>query len=325
MRRYPKGNGWRQARGGATFHGFGGLAILAWVCLHASFGRAAESTAEARPQVTRDLTYVRRGEQELKADVYVPEGPGPFAGVLMVHGGAWMSGNKAHMGRHAQVLVRHNYTVVSIAYRLAPKNKFPDQLEDCRDAVRWMRRHGTDYKIDRDRIGAYGYSAGGHLVSLLAVTEDGSETGADDEKISTRVQCVIAGGAPCDFEWLPQDSNVLAYFLGGSRQARPEVYRDASPTTFASPDDPPTFFFHGEQDTLVPRSAATALMKRLQGAGVRTEMFVVPKAGHIQTFFHAEPPKRAVAFLDSVLKPEATDRTEPDHDEPGQPPAESQP
>lgn len=293
--------------------------LACWGIVIATAGSACAgepaSSSAAKPQVIRNLTYVQRGATVLKADVYLPTGPGPFAGVLMVHGGAWAAGNKAHMARHAHVLTSHDYVVVSIAYRLAPQDRFPAPLDDCRAAIRWMRRNADQYKIDPTRIGAYGYSAGGHLVSLLAVTGDAegqmNDAPADEKGISTRIQCAVAGGAPCDFEWLPVESQALAYFLGGSRRDKPEVYRNASATTFATPDDAPTFFFHGEQDAIVPRRAATALMERLADAGVRTEMYVVPDAGHMGAFLHAEPPQRAVAFLDSVLKLHDAGKPEP--------------
>ncbi len=276
------------------------------VLLSAAMNVAGPIRADEKLDVVRDVTYATRGEQDLRADIYVPRGDGPFPGVLMVHGGGWMSGAKWHMARHALTMAENGYTVVSIQYRLAPLDKFPAQIEDCKEAVRWMRRNAETYKIDPSRIAGYGYSAGGHLVCLLGVTDAaaGLEGLAAEEKDapSTRLQAVVAGGAPCNFEYIPAESNALAFFLGGSRREKPEAYRLASPTSFVSKDDPPVFFFHGEDDQLVPRISPEALIKQLHGVGVRTEMYVVPGKGHITAFLDEQARLKALKFLDDVLK-----------------------
>ena len=224
----------------------------------------------------------------------------------MVHGGAWMGGNKRDMRSAAQIVASHGYTVASISYRLAPKDKFPTQVDDCKTAIRWFRSQAGPYKLDPQRVGGYGYSAGGHLVCMLGVTDaqDGFEgkPATNQAELSTRLQAVVAGGAPCDLEQIPLDATWLSYFLGCTRREKPEVYRRASPTTFVTADDPPTFFFHGEADKLVPRENAQALHDRLEKAGVKTEFYTVGQKGHITAFLSQDPVQRAIKFLDQHLK-----------------------
>ncbi|MCA9269038.1 MAG: alpha/beta hydrolase, partial [Planctomycetales bacterium] len=223
----------------------GALALL----LGASLSHIPSAQA-AVAAVTRDVPYVDDDDVKHLADVYVPAGEGPFPAVLMIHGGAWTSGSKGHMLAHARAASSAGYTVVAINYRLAPRDIFPAQIDDCRAAVRWMRSNADKYKIDPERIAAYGYSAGGHLACLL-----GTSDASDKDAISCRVQCVVAGGAPCEFRRLPDDSPVFSFFLGGTPSEKPDAYRDASPTAFASADDPPVFFFHGGEDRVVPQSS----------------------------------------------------------------------
>ena len=99
-------------------------------------------------------------------------------------------------------------------------------------------------KLIRNRIVAYGYSAGGHLVAMLATTtpEDGLE-GDASESISTRVSAVVCGGAPCEFSWLEDDTWALNYWLGAPRSRIPETWRKATPLEYISRDDPPFLFF----------------------------------------------------------------------------------
>jgi len=247
------------------------------------------AAAEAGCQVTRNVVYVERSDEVLHADIYQPDGEGPFPAVLCVHGGAWVVGSKNYVGVIAELLAHHGYTAVAVDYRLAPRYRFPAQIEDCRQAVTWMRQHAEPYKIDTDRLAAWGYSAGGHLVLLLGLEKAG-------------LKAVVAGGAPCDFREMPPDSLQLAFWLGGSRRQFPEVYRAASPAAMVSRDAPPIFFYHGEKDSLVRIDQPTAMVRFLKQAGANGEMYVVPQAGHVGAFLNRDALAAGVKFLDKHLK-----------------------
>jgi acetyl esterase/lipase len=245
----------------------------------------------------------------LKADIYLPEGEGPFPGVLVVHGGAWRMGTRGQLAGIAQMLAKNGMTAVAISYRLAPQYKFPAQIEDCKDAVRWMRANAKRLKIDPEHIGGYGYSAGAHLVSLLATTDvkDGLE-GLPSEVAakapSTRLQCVAAGGTPCDLRPIPDDEDGLSFFLGGSPATCRDQYRLASPAAFITPDDPPMFFFHGETDALVPLWSPEHMRAELEKAGVEARLYVVPSLGHMAAGLDRGAIEKAIVFLSEHLKAE---------------------
>ncbi|MCE9555649.1 MAG: alpha/beta hydrolase [Planctomycetes bacterium] len=267
---------------------------------------SAQPAQNTAAQESFDVVYVKRGDLELRGDIFVPEGAGPFPGVLMVHGGAWQRGSKQRFAPVAKELAGQGFTVMSIDYRLAPQFKFPAQLEDCRDAVRFMRREAARYKIDPAHLGGCGYSAGGHLVCLLA-TEDpplaDPAAAADKPFISTRLQAVAAGGVPCDFRSLDPDSTFLAYWLGGTPRQCPDKYLAASPRAFVSADDPPMFFYHGQNDWLVPLLSPESMVKSLHDSKVAAELFVVPGASHMQAQFDRKAMAAAVGFLQRTLKP----------------------
>jgi acetyl esterase/lipase len=266
---------------------------------------AATTVRGGEVDATYGVAYVERDSGALKADVYVPRGEGPFPGVLVVHGGAWRMGTRAQLAGIAHILAQHGLTAVAISYRLAPEHKFPAQIEDCKAAVRWMRAQAAQWKIDPEHIGGFGYSAGAHLVSLLGTTsvEDGLE-GVDhpEQQPSTRLQAVVAGGAPCDFRLIPPTVDGLAFWLGGTSGEAPDQYRLASPAAFISADDPPFFFFHGEGDQLVPLFSPTFMRMALVKAGVPADMYVAPKLGHIACAADVESITRAVTFLETHLK-----------------------
>ena len=111
-----------------------------------SQSRSADTAAEPLKFSKRGgIVYRTIGDIELKCDAYVPDGAGPFPAVLAVHGGAWRSGAKWHMIRHARKLAAAGFVVVAINYRHAPSHRFPSQIEDCQAALHWMCGHAEQY------------------------------------------------------------------------------------------------------------------------------------------------------------------------------------
>lgn len=266
-------------------------------------GAGGGSLPAATIEVQRDQLYAQPDGERLLADVYQPADSNPHPAVLVVHGGAWTIGNKGHLGFAARQLAEAGFCAVAINYRLAPKYKFPAQLEDCQAAVAWMRDNAQRLHIDPARIGGFGYSAGGHLVALMgagATCKPADENAA--AKPDCRLQCIVAGGAPCDFRAMPAEERVLEYWLGGPRKEKPEAYRLASPAQFVTSACPPMFFFHGEDDLLVPLLTVKAMSSQLSRAGVASELFIVPNKGHILAMFDPEALRRGIEFFQQNLK-----------------------
>lgn len=268
---------------------------------------AAQAVAEEpQPQHLRNVVYARLGDVDLDADVFLPAGDGPHPGVLLVHGGAWSRGHKSEMKFVGKLLAEQGYTAVSITYRLAPKHPFPAQLEDCQAAVRWMRINADRYKIDPDRVGGYGYSAGGNLVALLATMQDCPAPLAEDAPErpapSTRLKAVVCGGTPFDFRGMDGDDRLLAYWLGGTRREKPGWYRLASPASFVSRDDPPFLLYYGQNDQFVDPASSREMFSTLQRTGVSAEIFMLEEQGHMQAMYDRQAPLNCLKFLDQHLK-----------------------
>jgi acetyl esterase/lipase len=264
----------------------------------------ASALPDAPAQITidRDLAYVQRSDRWLRADVYTPAGRGPFPAVLLVHGGSWKRGNKQRMARIAGRLAQRGYVAVSIDYRLAPQNRFPAQLHDCQAAVRWMRTNAESFRVDPTRIAGFGYSAGAHLVALLATASDNDGLGEAFATPfpDTRLQAAVLGAAPVDLADFPTNA-VFESVLGASVAERPDLYALASPLTLVTPDDPPIFLYHGADDWMVDSSQSHRMLEALERARVPTAYLEVP-GGHVATFwFDEEPVRRAIDFLDRWL------------------------
>lgn len=279
--------------------------ILAVICVPGS----ADHLSAAEFETRYGQVYLSRETGDLKADAYIPKDEKPHAGVLVVHGGAWRMGTRAQLSGIAQKLAQHGFSALAISYRLAPEYKFPAQIEDCKAAVRYMRQHSEDLHLDPDRIGAFGYSAGAQLVALLGTLDDDAAPENDDndpQQPSTRLQAVVAGGAPCDFRIMPPDMDWLSFWLGGTRRQVAEQYRLASPAAFVSPDDPPIFFFHAENDELVPLMSPRGMCQLMKQVDVPAELYVVPKVGHIAAAMDRTAVDKSIAFLSNYLQEQAS-------------------
>lgn len=257
---------------------------------------AAFPAAAGGFETRRGLVYSRGCGEALTLDAYVPEGSGPFPGVLVIHGGGWSARRPSDMRRIAKALARRGYVALNVVYRLAPEHRYPAAVDDVREALRWARRESAALKLDPARVGAWGYSAGAHLAAMLGV-EDGEDVGPSD-----KVSAVVAGGTPAEFELWPY-SPIVTPFIGVAFAEAPDLWRAASPVHHASPGDAPFFLYHGTKDVLVEPEQARRMAAALAKAGVRHEVFWQEGRGHVTAFvFDRAAVSKALSFLDDVLR-----------------------
>lgn len=274
------------------------LKTLTALCAIGAFTAAA--IAETPIKVQQEVCYSTVGNRQLLCDIYQPEGDQLRPAVLVVHGGAWRSGNRKQLRGYADALAKRGCVCFAIDYRLAPKDKFPAQIDDCRAAVKWIRENAKTYNVDSNRLGAIGYSAGGHLVTLLATT--GEPASEQNGNVNTRLQAVAAGGAPTDFRFFPDNGKWAEYLMGGDLTTAPQNFQAASAAAFADKNDAPTFFFNGTADQLVPLLWTKSAHEALKQAGVATEMHTIDGADHMQAARNKEALAKAYDFLTKQLE-----------------------
>jgi acetyl esterase/lipase len=240
--------------------------------------------------------------EQLTGTVYRPAGPGPHPGVLLVHGGGWEGGQPSDMAFVAERLARRGYVTFNIGYRFAPEYTFPAQLHDVQQAVRWMRANAGTLRLDPGRIAGFGYSAGGHLITLAGMVGRGDPLDSPHGGPQTRLQAIVAGGTPTDLRKF-EGGRLVPQFLGTTLQKNPRRYAQASPVTHVDPGDPPTFLYHGSWDGLVPVDHATDMNAALRRAGVPSELYIVNGLGHVPLFvFNRSSITAGIDFLDRVLR-----------------------
>jgi acetyl esterase/lipase len=236
--------------------------------------------------IFRDVVYCAPDNAAQDLDIFFPaESDKPAPAVIYVHGGAWRSCDKdsAFFFPLMKSLQNAGFLVAAINYRLAPRHLFPAQIIDARCAVRFLRQFAADLHIDPDRIGAFGDSAGGHMVSLMGLAgESAGWDTAEYSGISSQVQAVVN---------LYGISDVSKVFGHDGSNIWPEVFnvdgddndprlKAASPLTYIHSSTPPFLIIHGDKDAVVPYEHSVWLHGALKQAGSQVEFLTVKNADH---------------------------------------------
>jgi acetyl esterase/lipase len=254
---------------------------------------------------TEDVVYGRKFGSALTMDVFTPKEDAKGVGVIFAVSGGWFSAHEAINPAFFQELLKRGYTVFAVCHGSQPKYTIPEVLEDMHRAVRYVRAHASDYKIDPERIGITGLSAGGHLSLMQGTAGKPGDPNARDpiDRHSSRVQAVACFFPPGDFLNYGKPGEIALgcgvlkdfaapfdfhEFDAKAKKFMPitdvgkilEIGRAISPVTHASSDDPPTLIVHGDADKLVPIQQAEVVLAKLKEAGVATKLVTKPGAAH---------------------------------------------
>ena len=283
----------------------------------------ATSAFAADPAVQPNVIYGMYSGTALLMDVHRPANPNGY-GIILVSGSGWTTA-MAYSAQplksippslqYAKPLVAAGYTVFIVNHRSLPRFQYPAAVEDVQRAVRFVRHNATMFGINGDQIGAMGGSSGGHLVSMLGMT-DGKGRADDPDPVeheSAKVQCVVARAAPINFFKL-RAAGVKFIGMDVGTDARPvaaksvesETFHAASPVFHVSPDDPPYLSLHGDKDDVVPFAQSEEMEHALKAARVPTKLIRIPGAGHGPSFPGATDPApdylgEMVAWFDRYL------------------------
>lgn len=227
--------------------------------------------------------------QELKLDLARgPAGKPPAPFILWIHGGGWQRGDRKDYHSSVQGFAKLGWAGATVQYRLAPKHKFPAQIDDVRMALTFLREHAKEYNFDPDRIAVCGGSAGGHLSLLLALAPD------KDGKVAPGIRAVVSYAGPADFrtwrvdavgeKWLKTVNprgldGLISDFVGTTDRTAP-VMTEVSPVAHIKAGVPPVLSLQGGADPLVPPQQAQELHAALKKAGVVEKLVVYEGGGH---------------------------------------------
>lgn len=278
--------------------------------------RHVEGQIASLPVVAHfDQPYAGTDNPKQMLDLYLPKNHDSGKAlpvIVFVHGGSWNSGDRI---KAAQTVLRfpasQNYAAVTVSYRLTTEARWPAQIHDTKAAIRWIRGNAEKFGLDHERIGVWGTSAGGYLVSLLGTSQGHVELDGNIgpfTSLSTKVSCVINQCGPQDFTMplMYHQGNpvvedwAVVNLLGHSLADNQEKARAASPVTYVSSDDPPFFTLHGTKDERVDFKHAERIHSALQAAGVASWLLPVIDGGH--GFNNPQLEDRISRFFDHYLR-----------------------
>ena len=245
-----------------------------------------------------DIVYAEREGVALKLDLYLPSAEDlPCPVVVWVSGGGWRGGGKAIFPD--PWFIDSGIAVMAIDYTLSPVAPFPAAVEDIQASLRWLRAHGGEYQILTDRIGLWGGSAGGHLVSLAGLSED--------------VQAICSVNGIYDLVRTADPEQKAGFlglydfasqFLGGPVEEKLDLAKEASPIRYVHAGAPPFLLFHGTQDEYTPLAEAFRFRDALQKAGVPVEFHTMQDAKHAYTLPQIlEMNQKILDFFVRTLRP----------------------
>jgi len=271
-----------------------GFALAAAIWAVTIDGGKAQSEVATRSAIE----YADHNGTKLTGDLYLPKGGAKAPLIIAVHGGGWQNGSPAAYKYWGSFLAKKGYGLFAIKYRLGKPGIYPGAVYDLKAAIQFARAKAPDLGIDPDRIGLFGDSAGGHLVSLAGLAADQFSSEYRDDPYaatSAQVKTIISFYGVYDMlaQWQhdqivrPRD-NISEKFLGASPMQNRRIYFDSSPISYATIDrNRPRFLLvNGTADDIVDPVQAQTFWTALNEAGIYARRIVIPGAGH---FFASDP------------------------------------
>ena len=288
---------------------------------------------QKRKKVPADVDFVKtkyldicygEGSHKRMLDIYLPnEGCGPFPVIIDVFGGGWYFGERSsYKMKIALEFLKRGYAIVSVDYSLSHEAKFPTQIYELKAAIRYMKNHANEYNLDHTKVALMGESAGAHIatVAVFSVSAGIFEDIRFGEEGDASVDAVVAFYAPTDVTltkyqfavlgletWVPETGEANSpegVLYGGKISDLADEIRKTTVFNMITPDSPPTIFFHGTDDRVVPiLQTQTFATKLMCGIGIdNVEYHAVVGAGHGQHYFMNEENYGSIEkFLDRHL------------------------
>ncbi len=251
-----------------------------------------------------NVPYNSDSLQKHLLDIYLPtNAKGKLPLVILIHGGGWLGNDKyadiGYMKKTVAEIVSSGFALASIDYRFSTQAVFPAQIQDCNRAVSFLYDHATKYGFDKKRFAVIGFSAGGHLASLLGLSKNNKIKAffMPGTSKSFRFKAVVDFYGPSELILFPgsnDEKSPESLLIGAAPLVRPDLAKAASPVTYVDKDDPPFLIVHGEKDESVSVKQSQLLSAWLKVAGVQNELVIVKDAPHFGVMFDTDEVRNKV-------------------------------
>lgn len=264
-------------------------------------------------EVRKDVVYRTTPQEELEADVYVPEDDrNDRPAVVLVHGGGWEADHRGMFSGHLTRLAKRGYVGADITHRLSDEAAFPACIRDVNYAIRWLKTRTGEYGVNPDRVAIGGHSSGAHIAALAAVATDSDLEPRNGPDASSAVAAALPMNGPYDLRKLGATDPTQLFISGFIRRLfgtpiaeAPSVYRQGSPIEHVDGSEPTFLLMTGTNDEEVPFFESVAFRDRLEAAGTHVELYVADGGDHVclaeGNSHYGEGLDRIEAFLDEHL------------------------
>jgi acetyl esterase len=239
----------------------------------------------------KDVEYSRPDGNPLLLDIHVPDGKGPFPAVVVVHGGGFDQGTKtSYVGPLLEVLTNANFAWFSIDYRLAPKYRFPQPVDDVNAAIRWVKSNARTYNVDPAKIALAGESAGAYLITYAAT----------HETPETRLAATVEFYGPTNYAYVAElrrdhperfdmasanrhlaNGGGIHYFgLQTLDEAGLNHLKEVSPVNAVHKGMAPFLIIHGTADKQVPYELSPAMCAAMKKVGDKCDLISIEGGNH---------------------------------------------
>lgn len=289
------------------------LVGISWLAL-SCVAVAQEDVSAYRPEL--NIIYSSVAGTNIALNAFLPGGAtNPVPAIVEIHGGWFYGGGPASKPDGVggwQIFTRHRLAIFSIQYRLGKDGGFPQNIRDCRNAIRFIRKNAARFNIDPNRIDVTGGSAGGHLSLMVAMVPENFDDGGPTpglEGISARVSGSFSYIPPADFvrfwnegpadvitngngtvsfrppdDRIPNDSRprfrVLFHGIIPDTDEHRSLYTRMCPIGQVRKDVPPLLICDGEKDPIVPGLEGKELYEKLKSIGADATYWMTPNGGH---------------------------------------------
>ena len=273
-------------------------------------------TTKPQSVVTTDITYAQvdswfgHCRRDLKLDLIYPEdGEGKtYPCIVWICGGAWQRMDKAAHLAYLGTLAQEGFVVASVEYRTSNEGTHTMQLCDIKAAIRYLRAYAKRYRINSEKFGVMGESAGGYLTCMAALDQDKKLDTGEYLEYSSQVQAACPWYPPTDASHFPYDDVEKAamssesLLMGFNVMTHPQEAYENSPVSKVTPDAPPFLLIHGTKDSTVPFSQSEELYDALEAAGCDVTLLALDGAEHADLmFFQDEVWQQIIAFFKRTL------------------------
>ncbi len=292
------------------------IALLVLIQSQFVSGQTANPFKNIFPQGTVIHDNIPYNNDTLKKhllDIYLPaNAKGKLPLIILIHGGGWLANDKyadlGYMKKTIAELVSQGFALASIDYRWSTQAVFPAQIQDCNRAVSFLYDNADKYGFDKNRFAVLGWSAGGHLASLLGLANNNKVANfyMPNSSKDFKIKAVVDFYGPSELIMLPKgddEKSPEGILLGAAPLTRPDLAKAASPVTYVDKNDPPFLIIHGEKDDIVSNKQSKLLHSWLKTEGVQNELIIVKDAPHFGTMYDVEEIKvKVINFLSNILK-----------------------